>query len=81
MQYGIRISEDELGEDSKHYAGDYLVDKEWETGKTYYQQIIGSNNLKLVIATTKRTGSRHLLMPKDQEWDEKLDNGGTNDQL
>lgn len=59
-----------LDEDAKDFAGSYELDKEWETDTTTYQQIIGEDGLKLVVATVKKTGSKHLLQPVDQEWDE-----------
>lgn len=48
-------------------AGDYTLDKKWSTPKAEYSQFVNKKGLKLVVATTKTTGSQHLLLPDEVE--------------
>ncbi len=46
--------------------GEYSLEKRWQTEKTEYTQMVNDGGLRIVIATTKATGSKHLLMPEDE---------------
>ena len=53
-------------DDPTSLQGKYTLEKQWQTEKTEYVQMVNDSGLRIVVATTKATGSKHLLMPEDE---------------